>query len=361
MQSLVKLPYATTEFPGCGGILKQRTEDFAVEELPKYLPSGSGEHLYLWIEKRGISTVEAIARISRNLGLAPRDVGHAGMKDAQAVTRQWLSLHTHSDPPPERLEVLGLRILEVQRHGNKLRPGHLLGNRFQIVIREAVPPARFNDLLVLLRSRGFPNYFGPQRFGRDGANAMEGRALLRTGFTRRMPVQRARFLTNAYQSAMFNTILATRLAALQQPYEMLAGDLAVFEHSASIFPIAQDGLCEAQARAEAGEISPSAPLFGYKIPLAEGVPGDWERQLLKTENLHPTDFKRGGKRYSAKGERRPVRAFPVELQWEATREDGLPCLRLSFTLKAGVYATAFLRELMKNDCLHNALPTPPTP
>ncbi len=350
------LPYATSGLPGCGGLLKQAPEDFVVEELPKYLPAGSGEHLYLWIEKRGLSTADVTHRICRELGLAPGQVGRAGLKDARALTRQWLSLHSPAELPLHRLECPELRILRVARHGNKLRPGHLTGNRFHITVRDAAPPAEFTELADKLGREGFPNYFGEQRLGADNRNAREGKSLVAGAFARRIPPDRARFLTNAYQAALFNALLARRLLDTEGLGHMLAGDVAVFHASSSCFAVHSADLPNVQTRAGEGEISPSAPLFGYKVLLAEGRPGTWERELLATEGLELSAFRAHSKRLSAKGERRPVRAFAQDFSWELGRAAGAPCLRISFTLQAGVYATCLLRELMKNDALGYSLP-----
>lgn len=345
------LPYYSAGLPGCGGEIKSTPEDFEVEEIPSYLPSGSGEHLYLWLEKRGISTRHAIGLIGREMGLDKRRIGYAGLKDAQAVCRQWISLHTPAEPPEGLLEGSGLRVISSSRHGNKLRPGHLLGNRFRIVIRGAAEPPDFPLLISRIRDGGFPNYFGPQRLGRGCANALEGRRLLLDGLKGRGKLERNRFLVNAYQAALFNELVAVRLNETGEPGRILSGDLAVKHGSGGFFSVLPNELQQAIERAGQGEISPSAPLFGYKIPLAGERPGEWEQRLLDGEGITAATFKQGGKRNSPKGERRAVRAFPADLAWASTEKDGLPCLEVSFNLGAGVYATSLLRELMKNDDL----------
>lgn len=351
MDSAPRLPFLTAQLPGCGGRVKARPEDFVVEELPAYEPAGSGEHLYLWVEKRGITTRELVRRAGHALGLRARQIGYAGRKDAQAVTRQWISLHTPHDTGLAALESPTVRVLNVMRHGNKLRLGHLRGNRFRILLRGARPPARFGTLVEALTASGFPNYFGPQRFGADGSNAAEGALLLREGGFARGDPEHARFLTNAYQSALFNLLVARRLRALGGLDGMLEGDLAVFRESGSFFPVTAEELDAAQARAAAGEISASAPLFGHKVPLAEGVPGEWERELLAAEGMALEDFRGASKRRSLKGERRPVRAFPGEPAWRSLDDDGEPCLELVFSLRPGIYATSLLREITKDEGL----------
>lgn len=345
----MELPYATSEQLVCAGRLPVEQADFQVEEIPAYLPSGNGEHLYLLLEKRGISTANLRSAICRAFGLNPSQVGYAGLKDSNAVTRQWISIHTAEALPLERLENTNISLLEVSRHGNKLRPGHLKGNRFRITLRDTSYPDAFAALLQRLQSEGFPNYYGQQRFGVKGDNAARGRVLVHSGAKPRMAREKARFLVNAYQSALFNRLVARRLSELGSLSRILPGDLAIFSASASIFPVLSEELEQAQQRARDGEIGPSACLFGYKTPLAQGLAGQWERELLESEGLQQDAFKGQRKSHSFKGERRAVRAFPEHLQWEPVDLDGLPCLRLTFTLKPGVYATSFLREVMKHD------------
>src|SRR5262245_27563306 len=130
------LPHLTAALPGTGGVLRSSDEDFAVEELPAYAPTGQGDHVFVWIEKRGIPTPAAVDAIAHALGIRGRDVGVAGMKDKRAVTRQWLSL-----PPPVTPEQAlavrldGIAVLEAHRHPHKLRTGHLRGNRFVLRVR----------------------------------------------------------------------------------------------------------------------------------------------------------------------------------------------------------------------------------
>jgi tRNA pseudouridine13 synthase len=178
------LPFLTAELPGVGGVIKSRPEDFLVEELPLYEASGSGSHTYALIEKTGIGTREALDRLARALNVARRDIGLAGLKDAQAVARQWISLE---HVPPERLDNLslaGVQVLQATRHTNKLKPGHLRGNRFVIRLRRFTLPlteaARIaGETLAILSRRGVPNYFGPQRFGNHQDNHLLGKAVVK--------------------------------------------------------------------------------------------------------------------------------------------------------------------------------------
>ena len=145
-------PYLTIDLPGIGGCFKSCNEDFQVDEIPLYEPAGTGTHIFFRIEKNGLSTTRATSKIAASLNIRPRDIGYAGLKDAQAITRQTLSIE-HIDP--DRLAALdlpGIRVLEVERHTNKLKLGHLAGNRFSIKVRQAddFSPARVEAILLSL-------------------------------------------------------------------------------------------------------------------------------------------------------------------------------------------------------------------
>ncbi|MCW8139625.1 MAG: tRNA pseudouridine(13) synthase TruD, partial [Planctomycetota bacterium] len=162
--------YLTADIAPVACTVRATPEDFRVDEVPLYEPSGEGEHLFLRVEKRGVSTDEAVRRLCRRLDVDRRAVGHAGLKDARAVTTQWLSVHDPArrlDPaalPP--LEDEALRVLEARRHGNKLKPGHLAGNGFLLRLTGAAPGEREVRLVLeRLEARGVANYFGLQRFG----------------------------------------------------------------------------------------------------------------------------------------------------------------------------------------------------
>jgi len=191
-------------------------EDFRVDEIPAYLPSGSGAHLYLRVEKRGLTSREVARALAARLGVPERDVGIAGLKDRQAVTTQWLSLPVAADPDPAHLGGEGFRILEASRHQNKLRTGHTRGNRFSIAVRGG-DLARASACALALGERGLANFFGAQRFGATGRNADVGRALLRGRLddpeVRRSARDRflRRLCISAWQSLLFNRWLEERL------------------------------------------------------------------------------------------------------------------------------------------------------
>ncbi len=191
------LPYLTSDLPGIGGVLKTVPEDFVVEEIPAYEPSGSGEHLFLWIEKREVSAEQLTQHLSRTLNIPRSDIGMAGMKDRQAISRQYVSVPVFCERDLERLPSDRIRILHSARHQNKLKTGHLKGNRFSILLRDVVADAlpKAGKIAERLHTAGFPNYFGDQRFGRDGDTLELGLQLLRgERKERQIPRVRRKFL-----------------------------------------------------------------------------------------------------------------------------------------------------------------------
>ena len=337
------LPFVTAALPGSGGRLKVTPEDFRVEELPAYLPSGAGPHLYLQVEKRDRTTRDAVRHLARALGCGERDAGYAGLKDRAAVTTQWLSFPVARDPDPASLAAEGLRVLQASRHQNKLRPGHARGNAFTVVVRGG-DVARARACAAALGASGLPNFFGPQRFGRDGGNAALGRALLSptpSEEARRAARDRflKRFALSALQAALFNRWLAERLADGLFA-AALAGDVLKKLDSGGLFLCEDPGVDG--ARVAAFEVSPAGPMFGHKLKAAGGEPAAREARLLLAEGLALADFERGGG--EAEGTRRAARLRVAPALDE--RSDGY---QARFELPRGSYATVVMRELMKDE------------
>ena len=336
------LPYVTAACPGSGGRLKSAPEDFRVEELPAYPPSGAGPHLYLHVEKRDRTTRDVVRALARALGVAERDAGYAGLKDWAAITTQWLSFPVARDPDPASLAGDGYRVLAASRHQNKLRPGHARGNAFGVTVRGGDLAAATACAEALGRA-GLPNFFGPQRFGHGGANAALGRALLSADPSpeaRRAARDRfmRRFALSAYQSELFNRWLSERIADGLFAVA-LAGDVLKKLASGGVF-VCEDPATDG-ARVAAFELSPAGPMFGHQLrPAAAGVPAEREARLLAAEGLTLADFARGGD--EAAGTRRAGR-LPIAVAL-APLPDGYLA---SFELPRGSYATVVMRELMK--------------
>ncbi len=328
------LPYLTADLPGTGERIRAELEHFQVEEVPAYLPTGSGEHLYLWVEKRGLTTRDLVDRLVA-LGVPEVGIGVAGLKDKYAVTRQWLSIPGRYEHVLKAFEEPGkIRVLKTDRHTNKLKTGHLRGNRFRIFVVGA-EPEKAKAVLDRLREKGVPNYYGPQRFGLQGKNPEKGLELIQKKKGLGRPWLK-RFLIGSVQSLLFNAYLAERLR--QGLYDrFLKGDVAKKHATGGEFRV-EDPARE-NPRAQALEISPTGPLFGKKYFEAEGESRAFEDAILERFGLSRADFS------ARRGTRRPIRV-PLE---EAQLEPAEGGVWLSFFLPKGSYATSLLREIMKQN------------
>jgi tRNA pseudouridine13 synthase len=380
--------------------MRSLPDDFFVEELPLYQPVGDGEHLYVHIEKKGLTTLDVIRMFSKALSCKEQDIGYAGLKDAQAVTRQTLSIPLQKTIDLDHVTLPGVRILSSKRHLNKLRPGHLAGNFFRIRIRKPHPEGfeRARQVLTVLENLGVPNRFGSQRYGVLDNSHKIGHAILQKNFkaaadqimghpdqiqNRRwqkaaeaylkgdlatalkelpnhcrperklisalskngndqkavlsLPRKLLRLYLSAYQSSLFNILVNQRLLNLGQ---LCDGDIAI-KHSNGACFLVTDADSE-QGRAQIFEISPTAPLYGYKVKLAKGPTGQAEQELLTQEGLKPGDF-RLSQGLSMEGERRPLRV-PLRNPTCSLCENDLI---LTFSLPKGSYATMVMAEVIK--------------
>lgn len=320
--------------------MRSTDDDFAVDEIAPYAPSGSGDHVFARIEKRGLTTPVAVQQIARALGVKDRDIGVAGMKDRHAVTRQWISL----PPPvtPEQVLALALdnlTVLEATRHNHKLRTGHVRANRFRIVVRGATDVEVARAVLTeLARAPGAPNWYGEQRFGRDGDNAAKGRAILageRVTNDRKL----ARLMVSALQSELFNAWLIARLAdGLYRT--AIPGDV-MHKRGGGMFD-STDAATDAP-RVAAGEIIPTGPMFGdaMRRPADGSEAAAREDAILAAAGLTRDSFHAA--RAIAEGTRRDAAIEVGEPAVESTGDGIVVC----FTLPGGAYATAVMREVMK--------------
>jgi tRNA pseudouridine13 synthase len=340
-----ELPLASPPFAPIVATLKAEPEDFEVHEVPAYLPSGSGEHVYVRFEKRGLDTEQAVRAIAGALGSAPRDAGFAGLKDRHAITTQWASFACRPGlvderATLERATIPGVRILEIARHGNKLRTGHLAGNRFVLRLR-GVPAGRVADLeraLAWLSAHGTPNYFGVQRFGRDGDNVARARRwIVEGGRAPERPFER-KLLVSALQSSIFNALLAARVRAGELG-RIVDGDLVRKQDSGGLF--VADDLDEVQARADRFEVSATGPMVGAEMRWPEREARRREEEAMAAaglEHAHLERFRRAGR-----GTRRPYRIAVREAE---VRPDAAGVV-VAFTLPSGAYATEVIRELTR--------------
>lgn len=327
-------------------------ERFIVEEIPAYAPAGEGTHTFVWIEKRGLTTFDAIARLAKALGVPARDVGYAGMKDKQATTRQWLSVP--GVDPARALAFAGdqaLRVLEATPHPHKLRLGHLRSNRFEVVLTGSATDdevARLRARFAELGARGVPNRYGEQRFGVDAANAARGLAILR-GEQHERDKRKRRLFLSALQSAVFNRALELR-ATRGALTDVLLGDVLKKTETGGLFASTDPAVD--QARVAAGEVIPTAPLpGGREIEPPPGTPARaLEDEAIAALGATREDFERAGRELP--GARRPVLLAleDASSSEEAATDGDTRAVRLRFTLPAGGYATVVVAALTQELC-----------
>lgn len=338
----IRPPLLTPDIAGVGGRIKVRPEDFEVTEVPSYEPGGTGDHLYLWVQKTGVGPEHLARTIAQRLGVPVGTVGTAGLKDRHAVTRQWVSVPGDVEAKLPKVSGGGIELLKFSRHTNKLRPGHLRGNTFRILIRDAdhTKADAVSAVLDRLRARGMPNYYGPQRFGRDGSNIDLGFRCLAGTHGRRLRPFQYKFVLSAAQSVLFNEYLGERLEdGLFRT--VLAGDVMMKWPFGGMF-VAEDVPAE-QARFDARETVTGGPMFGKRTFAAAGAAAEREARVLAGHGLSERSFDGFGKLMGGTRRHNLIYLDDLSAEWEP---DGL---RLAFTLPSGCYATVLLREVMKAD------------
>ncbi|MCX6649622.1 MAG: tRNA pseudouridine(13) synthase TruD [Candidatus Bathyarchaeota archaeon] len=339
------LPYITPDEPGIGGVIRARPELFSVVEVPAYDPLGYGDHIYLNITKRGRTTRDTQIDIASLLGLRKEDVGHAGLKDKHAVSTQTFSILMPGEEEREVAKLvessLGVEVNWAKRHPKKLRSGHLKGNTFNITITDLeVDPEtalrRAECIQKTVARLGIPNYFGTQRIGKDGDNVIDGYDLITGRFRERNRWLR-RFLVSSFLSHLCNRYLAGRVESGNFT-RILRGDLAKKHDTGGVFTVEDEAV--EQPRFDAGEISFTAPIYGYKMREAKYEAKEMEDAVFSGAGVTLDQLRKLG----ADGTRRLGRLLPdISV---APHDEGVT---LSFTLPAGGYATIILREFMKND------------
>lgn len=317
--------------------LKAVPEDFHVEEQLSFEPSGTGAHWLLRVEKRSANTRWVAAEIARLGGVAAGDVGYAGLKDRHAVAVQWFSVPSLATAAEFWLNVRTpeFKVLEARANLRKLRRGALSGNRFRIRLRHVTwSREQLESKLDALRAHGVPNYFGPQRFGRDGYNLDRVATWLQSGVAPRGRAERG-FALSAARSLVFNAVLARRVEAGDWS-QLSYGDLANLDGSGSHFPVtAVDD--ELRRRLSSFDIHPSGPLWGRGIPASQGQALQHELDVSR-ELTAVTDL------LAAQGLSQERRALRCAIR-ELSAERDASTLTLSFSLSRGQFATAVLREI----------------
>jgi tRNA pseudouridine13 synthase len=336
---LVEPPFIAGHLPGIGGAIKATAEHFQVEEILPYPPCGAGEHVFVKLRRAGWNTTEAGAALGKIFELKGSDIGWGGRKDKNAVTTQTFSLRLPMDlslaAVETRLRSLPFDIIELQRHTNKLKTGHVAANRFRIVVSGVEPhvDARAAAIAAVLKSNGIPNYYGEQRFGHHFRNLDRAAALVRRG---KAYGKKEAFTVSVLQSALFNCWLIERIRR-GKFRTLLQGDVVRKTDTGGLFVV--DDLQEALQRFEAGRIIYTGPIYGYKMMAATGPAGDHEKELLKRFALAPSLFKP----LRATGSRRSAIIHLHDLAIQPVPQG----LEFTFTLPAGAYATTVLREFTR--------------
>jgi tRNA pseudouridine13 synthase len=324
--------------PVLSASIRTTPDDFFVEEIDAFPPSGDGEHLLLTLEKRGTNTAFAAKLIAQWAGVAETAVGYAGLKDRHAVTRQRFSVQLPGRPLPDldALQAHGLRVLGHAWHAKKLPRGALAGNRFRLVLREAQGERdAIETRLQAIADAGVPNYFGEQRFGREGANL--GNALAMFAGQRVARTQRT-YLLSAARSELFNHVLAARVRDGSWN-RGLDGEVWALDGSRSVF--GPEPWSEALAeRLDRFDIHPSAPLWGRGELRSTGTARQVEEAALTGDTA--VALRAGLESAGLRQERRAMRLRPETLAWQWQDDDSLA---VAFTLPPGAYATTVLAEL----------------
>lgn len=336
------LPYAHGG-PAGNGVVKAEPEDFRVGETLSFTPSGEGEHVFLRIRKRGENTEFVARQLAKFTGIRHFDVGYAGLKDRHGCTEQWFSLYLPGKTTPDftPLESDALRVLEITRNSRKLKKGAAAGNRFELVIRRLQTDRDLlEQRLQTVREQGAPNYFGPQRFGRDGQNLVHARELFAGTGPAPNPHRRGLYLSSA-RSEIFNRILAERVRRGLWN-RAIPGDVYMFPDSHSFFR--DEWTPEIGQRIAAHAIHPSGSLWGQGETIVSG-----EAAMLEAAAVAEiADLCKGLEEFGMERAQRPLRICPGRMAWEFPAED---LLCLGFDLPAGAYATVVLRELIESGSL----------
>jgi tRNA pseudouridine13 synthase len=319
-------------------------EDFQVREVPLVTPDGSGEHCWLQVRKRNSNTTWVARQLAKFAAVPLSAVSYAGLKDRHAVTEQWFSVQLPGRPDPDwhSLQDADFQVLSARRHSRKLKTGTLKGNRFELWIRDLhCDPLLLAQRIGQVSAGGFPNYFGTQRFGRDGNNLDEAARMFRQPRRRIARAKRSIYLS-AVRAALFNRVLAARVDNASWNHARPGEALQLEGRSACFAADSPDA--DIQRRVEALEVHPTGPLCGAGESLCRGSALAFEEELLRGCESWIEGLRSAGVTHA----RRALRCVPRDLHWHAEGSDaGL----LSFFLPAGSYATSLLNELL---CVEDA-------
>ncbi len=327
--------WARVHKPAAHGMIKLQPEDFQVTEVLGFEPDGAGEHLFLYIEKRGLNTQELVNTIARQLSIKAANIAYSGLKDRHAVTRQWLSVWHPAKINTDLLKSDQFRVLKSARHHSKLKRGSHRANHFQITVNQLSHIDEVEAAIERVRRQGVPNYFGLQRFGRDGRNIDKAAAMF-SGNKRVDRHQRGLYLS-AVRSFLFNQVLSERVEqgswnrALEGEVLTLAGSQSFF-HAPTVDAVLLQRLAEF-------DVHPSSPMWGKGEFKTTAAAHELESAVVEQ---YPA-LLAGLLEFGLRQQRRANRLVAEGLVFERLAEDRL---RLEFSLTRGSFATVVLRELL---------------
>src|SRR6056297_124050 len=341
----ITTPYISKGYEGIGGKIKITPEDFIVEEIPAYYPSGSGEHLFIHLTKTGITTKEVQKVLAKTFSTKVKDVEFAGIKDKHAVTSQYFSVWLLDKQDPELVnkleDELPVTINSYNFHQRKIKKGHLWGNQFNIKIRDIESDIdeafkKTQQITKIIHQKGLPNLYGKQRFGIEGDNAQQGLEILKG--ERKVPNKWLRqFLLSSFQSHLFNYYIVKRMeAGLLDKF--MQGDIAKKHDTGGMF-VVEDKETE-QERFNNKEICFTGPMFGKKMTTAKEEALEFENSVMKENGVTTEEFKQ----MKVNGTRRTGIILPEIKTYK--ENDGI---RIKFSLPKGAFATIVLREIMKDE------------
>jgi len=353
MDRFYSLDHASIDFH-----FKQTPRDFVVEEIPLYDFSGEGEHLILFVRKKNLTTNEMLGVFARYLGIKNREIGYAGLKDKHAMTKQYISLHKKHEEMLENFTHESVKIVSKTYHNNKIRIGHLRGNRFFIKVKKVNPTnaQKIDEALKNIAKFGMPNFFGYQRFGNDGDNHILGEKIAKGEARERNPRVK-KLLINAYQSHLFNLWLSRRLEinrlvnnfeaseiesvlnmpndevqklkAQKHPFKLMSGDIMEHYPYGRLFDF--EATEEDFRRFNEKDISVTGLLCGKKVKISLGIARGIEKDFDDEIN--------------ADGARRYAWVFPQDIEGRFKQEEAQ--YEMNFSLPKGSYATVLLEEVAK--------------
>lgn len=340
----LKLPYVSPENLKISGKIKQIPEHFIVEEVPLYKPSRQGNHLFVSFTKKQQTTKEIERQVCSLFNLKQTDIGIAGMKDKLSISTQTISINTENlnlnkEQIIDKLKTLNIKINSAEFHNNKLKPGHLLGNNFKIIISEIKNPEKdvetSKKIIKEIEKNGIPNFYGSQRFGLEN-NEQKGKLILENKLRIKDKWLR-KFLISSYQSYLFNYYLAKRIEK-NKFNSLLKGDIAKKHSTGGLFFV--ENLDYEQKRFDEKEISFTGPIFGIKMLHTKQDSLNFEQEILRENKIDLEIFSK----FKIKGSRRISRILIKKINLKSSESK----IELSFFLPKGSFATVVLREFLKN-------------